>query len=439
MIFIWIIVSILIFSIIVIIHELWHFSTARFFWVRVEEFGLGIPPRAKKIFTDKKWTLFSLNWFPLGGFVKLTGESPSTFYVFDKTWTIYNNIDLEKDLKKDLPVFDKEWKELWKTSKTQILKKLEENSADYNLCNKPAWQQAIIILAWVFMNFVLATLIFSILFFVWVKPIWVNTKIETDRDIKIIPNYQQALESGLLIKNPWIILYPEEWSIADTAWISNWDILISMNGEEINSIEMTIDIVKKNALEEIEIILINSESWEKTLQITPSLRGKIWSYLSENVTINKEFKYKYSLLDSIKYWSIETYNQSMLTFQGLGILIKKIFNPETPKERSEAIEQVSWPIWIVDFITNSMSAGFTFILILSAIISINLWVFNLLPIPALDWWRFIFITLNGIIEKLFWRKAINANIENLIHVLFFIFLIALSLLIAYNDIMKLVS
>jgi len=129
----------------------------------------------------------------------------------------------------------------------------------------------------------------------------------------------------------------------------------------------------------------------------------------------------------------------MLTFQGLWILIKKIFNPETKEERSEAIKQVSWPIWIVDFITNSMSAWFIFILILSAIISINLWVFNLLPIPALDWWRFIFITLNWIIEKLFWKKAINANIENLIHVLFFIFLIALSLLIAYNDIMKLLS
>jgi len=439
MIFIWIIVSILIFSIIVIIHELWHFSTARFFWVRVEEFGLWIPPRAKKLFKDKKGTLFSLNWFPLWGFVKLTWESPSTFYVFDKKWAIYNNIDLEKDLKKDIQIFDKEWKEIWKTSKVQILKKLQENSADYNLSNKPAWQQAIIILAWVFMNFLLATLIFSILFFVWVKPIWVNTKIDTDRDIKIIPNYQQALESGLLIKNPWIILYPEEWSIAMQAWITDWDILISINGEKINSIEETIDIVKSNALKEIELILIDSESLKINIQITPSLGGKIWSYLSENVTINKDFEYNYSLMDSIKYWVIETYNQSMLTFQGLWILIKKIFNPETKEERSEAIKQVSWPIWIVDFITNSMSAWFIFILILSAIISINLWVFNLLPIPALDWWRFIFITLNWIIEKLFWKKAINANIENLIHVLFFIFLIALSLLIAYNDIMKLLS
>ncbi len=99
MILIWIIVSILIFSIIVLIHELWHFSTARFFKVKVEEFGLGIPPRAKKLWKDKKGTLYSLNWLPLWGFVKLTWETPD------------NLIKSEK----------------------------------YNLLNKPYWQQSIII------------------------------------------------------------------------------------------------------------------------------------------------------------------------------------------------------------------------------------------------------------------------------------------------------
>jgi regulator of sigma E protease len=77
--------------------------------------------------------------------------------------------------------------------------------------------------------------------------------------------------------------------------------------------------------------------------------------------------------------------------------------------------------------------------IIAAIISINLWVFNLLPIPALDGWRFIFIFVNGIIEKLFWKKAINALVENFIHVWFFILLIALSILIAYNDIIKIIN
>ena len=60
MILLWIVTSIIIFSIIVLAHEYGHFKTARIFWVRVEEFWLGIPPRAKKLLTDKKWTLFTL-------------------------------------------------------------------------------------------------------------------------------------------------------------------------------------------------------------------------------------------------------------------------------------------------------------------------------------------------------------------------------------------
>jgi regulator of sigma E protease len=85
-----------------------------------------------------------------------------------------------------------------------------------------------------------------------------------------------------------------------------------------------------------------------------------------------------------------------------------------------------------------MSQWIIFIIIIWAIISINLWIFNLLPIPALDWWRFLFIVINSITQKLFRKKILNENIEWLIHVLFFIILIALSLIIAYNDINKII-
>ena len=121
------------------------------------------------------------------------------------------------------------------------------------------------------------------------------------------------------------------------------------------------------------------------------------------------------------------------------ILIRKIFNPKDEKEREEAINWMKWPIWMVDFISNSISAGIIFLIILWAVISINLWVFNLLPIPALDWWRFIFIIINSIVSKIFWKKAINEKNENIINFVFFIFLIALSLLIAYNDVSNIIN
>ena len=61
-------------TLLVLVHELGHFAVAKWAKVRVEEFGFGLPPRAKKLFT---WdaTLFSLNWIPFGGFVRLQGET----------------------------------------------------------------------------------------------------------------------------------------------------------------------------------------------------------------------------------------------------------------------------------------------------------------------------------------------------------------------------
>lgn len=390
MIIIWIIVSILLFSVIVIIHELWHFGASRIFWVKVDEFWLWIPPRAKKIFTDKKWTLYSLNWLPLWGFVRLRWENSS------------------------------------------LLKDKKDEGA---LINKPIWQQIIIILAGVFMNFLLAWIIFSVLFIIWIKPIWINTKIETELNVKLIPTYEQAIESGLLKKELWIILYPVEWSIAEEAWLKEWDILYKINWVDINTQENLIKVIQKNAWKEM-IFSINKE---KEIKMIPSEEWKIWSYLSENIKLNKDFKYEYWILNWVKNWFLETYNQSLLTLKWLSMLAWNIFNPETPEEREEAIQQVSWPIWIVDFISSSISEWIIFILIIWAIISINLAIFNLLPIPALDWWRFIFIIINWITNKLFWKKTINENIEWLIHILFFIFLIALSLIIAYNDVSKIIN
>lgn len=438
MIIIWIIVSIIIFSFIVFIHELGHFSTARFFWVKVEEFWIGIPPRAKKLFRDKKWTLYSLNWLPIGGFVKLTGESPNTFLTYDKNGNLHNNKSLQKAIESQQDIFDKQGEKIGELIKAQILEKIKENSADYNLMNKPAWQQAIIILAWVFMNFLLAAIIFSFLFWFWVKPVGINSKIETDLNLKLIPTYEQALDQGVLIKNPGILLSPIENSIAENAGIQKWDIVLKANNTEIQSTTQLQEIIQKSK-DSLVILEILREDETQLISITPSAEGKIGTYLGENIQINNDFIHQYSLWKSIQYGFSETYNQSLLTLKGLGLLLGKIFNPETPQERQEAVSQVSGPIGIVDFITSSVGAWIMFLLIITAIISINLWIFNLLPIPALDGGRFIFITINSIIQKIFWKKAISEHLENYIHVSFFIVLIALSVLIAYNDIIKIIS
>src|SRR2546429_9965040 len=72
-IFISIVVFLLLLSVLVLVHELGHFLAARAFGIRVEEFGLGLPPRA--IGRKRGETIYSLNWIPLGGFVSLFGEN----------------------------------------------------------------------------------------------------------------------------------------------------------------------------------------------------------------------------------------------------------------------------------------------------------------------------------------------------------------------------
>ena len=67
----------IILSVLVVVHEFGHFAVAKFFGIRADEFGLGYPPRLFKLFTWKE-TLFSLNWLPFGGFVKIFGQSQVT-------------------------------------------------------------------------------------------------------------------------------------------------------------------------------------------------------------------------------------------------------------------------------------------------------------------------------------------------------------------------
>jgi regulator of sigma E protease len=246
-----------------------------------------------------------------------------------------------------------------------------------------------------------------------------------------------------LIKNKWVILNPIKNSIAEKVWIKPWDILLKINSKKVNTPEELINIFQKNKNKTVKLKISRFlKRWHirrYIINIKLNSKWKIWAYVWENIKINKDFTYEYWIIDSINYWVQETYIQSVLTLKWIWILWQKIFSPKTEKERSEALNQMSWPIWIVDFVSHSLWAWIVFLSIITAIISINLWIFNLLPIPALDWWRFFLLTINTILKKIFWEKVKLDNFENLIHIIFFIILIVLSVLIWYNDIEKIIN
>jgi regulator of sigma E protease len=423
------------FSIIVLLHEYGHYKTAKIFWIHVEEFWLWIPPRAKKLWKNKDGTLFSLNWIPLGWFVKISGESEVFFEYYWKSGKVLTTKWLEKKLKNHDDIFDKKGTKIKKQERKYIIARLLNQKKGYNFYEKNIFKSAVL-LAGVVMNFLFAAFIFSILFFVWIKPVWMNSFIPTELPSKLIPTLDQSLELWFIEKWDWVILYPIENSIAEKSWIQDKDILLHIDDiyfENISDIQSYIQTNKSKNI--LFYIKRNDDILE--LYVTPNSQWRIWTYLWENLNINESFEYKYWLINSIKHGFLETYYQTRLTFSGLKILILHIFFPETPEERTGAIEQVAGPIWIVSVITQSLEWGFMLLIVLWAIISINLWVFNLLPIPALDWGRLLLLWIRTFIDTLFWKTSLSWNIENFVHIVFFLLLIALSVLIAYNDIMKL--
>ena len=426
------------FSIIVLVHEYGHFKTARIFWVKVYEFGLGIPPKAKKLWKDKHWTEYTLNWFPIWWFVRLKWENLNYFLIYDKDKKSYPQEELKQILESDTEIFDKLWNSISEDDRKNILIELNKNQDKDNLVNKSYWQQSIIILAWVFMNFLFAIIIFTILFTVWVKPVGINDKIPTNLDILMFPTIEKSIEKWLLIENPWIYLYPLTWSLADKSGIKNNDLLLKINWNIVNKSDEVKNIISKNIWKEL-IFEINRKWKKENINIKIWTDWKIWSYLAPNIEYNKEFKYQYNLPKSFLIASKEVYNESLLTFEALWTLVRKLVFPETKKERDDAVDSMSWPVWIVSVVNDAMKWWFSIILILASLISINLWVFNLLPIPALDWWRFFLMTINEIIRKITWKKWIPPHIEWLIHLSFFVILIFLSIIVTYNDVVKIVN
>jgi regulator of sigma E protease len=437
--FLWIITSLIMFSVIVLVHEYGHFKTARIFWVKVYEFGLGIPPKAKKLWKDKHWTEYTLNWFPIWWFVRLKWENLNYFLIYDKDKKSYPQEELKQILESDTEIFDKLWNSISEDDRKNILIELNKNQDKDNLVNKSYWQQSIIILAWVFMNFLFAIIIFTILFTVWVKPVGINDKIPTNLDILMFPTIEQAIEKWLLIEKEWIYLFPLTWSLADKSGIKNEDLLLKINWNTVNKSDEVKNIISQNTWKEL-IFEINRKWKKENINIKIWTDWKIWSYLAPNIEYNKEFKYQYNLPKSFLIASKEVYNESLLTYKALWVLVQKLVIPKTKQDRKEALENLWWPVAIFWAVNNIMKSWlFTILIVFSAILSINLWVFNLLPIPALDWWRFFFMTINEIIRKITWKKWIPPHIEWLIHLSFFVILIFLSIIVTYNDVVKIVN
>ncbi|NCN07305.1 RIP metalloprotease RseP [Candidatus Falkowbacteria bacterium] len=371
-----IIIFLLVLSVIVFVHEMGHFVSARKMGVRVEEFGLGIPPRmfgVKKVDGKFKmvWgkgeldkdspTVYSLNWFPVGGFVKIKGESG------------------------------------------------EDAQSEDSFAYKPVWQRSVMISAGVIMNVVLCMVLLSI-GFGFGMPAAVDNNIS---DKAIVSNKSIQV----------IQLLPD--GQAKLAGIEAGDVIAKVGGQEFTTtLELNGFLADKLDQEVVFEIKRGGEIIQKNITIGKySFEGK------ESVGIGV------GLVETaiVKYpWYLAIYKGVIATFIWMWAII--VAFATVIKNLIVGVPtgvEVAGPVGIAVLTGQAAKMGIIYLLQFTALLSLNLAIINILPFPALDGGRLFFL----ILEKIR-GKAVKQEWENVIHNVGFLFLMGLVLLVTFGDVIK---
>lgn len=362
----------------VILHELGHFFAARRAGVEVEEFGIGFPPRAKSLGV-KNGTEYTLNWLPLGGFVKLKGEHDS-----DTTKGSFGAAKLSDKVKIMVAgvimnllaaIF------ILTIVSAVSLPKVLDNQFTVASDTKTITQDVIVS---------------------YVAPDSPAEKagLETRDVIRSIDNEKQCFDYGCRYK----ITEPGDLSIATKA----------LSGQKVS-----IEIERQGESQNIHTTLQTKEEVEDS-QDSDNPKGYLGVIPSEYV----ETRATWSAPIVATVFSGQVVQETLVNFGGI---ISDLFHGNG----SEASEQVTGVVGI-GYILNELSQqGFMSVLFLTAIISLSLAIMNILPIPALDGGRLFVTLLFRVI-----RKPLSKNVEERIHGTGFALLMLLFVLITVVDVQR---
>lgn len=352
-----ILIFILTLTILVLVHESGHFLMAKKIGVKVEEFGIGLPP---KLFGIKKGeTLYSINLLPLGGFVKLFGE--------------------EYDELKN------------KTNKNRTF------------VNKKPWQKTLIVLGGIFGNFLLGWFIFSYLVTQGV-PVPTNDVI-----IEKVTKNSPAQIAGLKKKDIIIKLIPQDSQFSQVLLTSSSDLIVQ---------------TKKLAGKIVDLeFKRNGKIYSTTIiprKNPPKNEGPL------GISVTSFIEKKYPWYSAPYYGLVEAFN---ITFKIASELGKMLFGFVTFKKQ---YVDVTGPIGIANLAGQAVKFGRNVFLEFLALLSLNLAIINIIPFPALDGGRLVFVLYEG-----FTKKRPNKDFEKYTNLIGFIILLFLAALITVNDIIKL--
>lgn len=413
-----IIAFILMFGLLVFVHEFGHFIFAKRSGMLVREFAIGFGP---KIFSIKKSeTLYTIRILPMGGYVRVAGEDPEIIdlkpgqhigLTFNREGQvdqiIINNkdkyptaqvIEVERaDLNHDLTIegFDVGEEKLKvfhvAPEANYVMNEVETQIApfDRQFASKTKKERAMQLFAGPLFNFILTFVIFILLGAAQGIPV------------------EEARMGDIQIDSP-----------ADEAGFVSGDQIVQIEGVPITTWQEFQELVRENPDQELTMI-VNRSGVEEQITVVPrtvDLNGEPVGQIGVTQYLEK------SLLKAIPYSVTETYEAGKMILQSLGMLITGQFS----------IEVLSGPVGIYDATDQVVQAGFWYFLTWTALLSVNLGIINLLPLPALDGGRLLFIGIEAIR-----KKPISPEKEGLVHFVGFALLMLLMIIVTWNDIQRL--
>jgi len=356
----------------VIIHELGHFFVAKWRKVKVEEFGFGLPP---KLFGKTKGeTEYTFNLLPFGGFVRLLGEE-----------------------------------------------ELEDSADPRNFMSKSPMQRAVILVAGVFMNVLLAAFLYYVFFF--------STGFKS-MTIPLFFDYEFKYGDSSSI-NTVVTSFVED-SAADVSGVERGEAIIEIDGVPVYNAEDVRTQLKEKSGVEVRLLLMDIRNFDRELRTLTAIpqenddgTGVLGVLLAKAVTLDYS-----SGRNKILSGPMHSYNVLAYSSFTLKELVKNSF--ET-KSIAPVSASVSGPVGIYSVVGGILDYDSKMALLgivdLAALLSLSLALLNALPFPALDGGRLLFV----VIEVIRGGRKVSPKVEATVHKWGMIFLLALIVLVTFKD------
>ncbi|MCM3110118.1 RIP metalloprotease RseP [Lederbergia lenta] len=412
---------IIIFGALVFFHELGHFVFAKRSGILVREFAIGFGP---KIFSySKNETTYTIRLLPIGGFVRMAGEDPEMAEIkpgyrvallLDEEEVVQKlilngkdrypnarNIEVESaDLEHDLFIKgyeegEDEQLQTFAISREALIveDQVETQIApwDRQFASKKLSARAMTIFAGPMMNFILAIVVFTII----------------------------SVIQGVPVEEPILgVISPD--GAAEQSGLKQNDAVLSIDGAEVSSFMDITEIVRAHPQEEL-VFTVDRDGQTMDIAVTPEKfvaeeeGGEDFGLIGVHAPLDKSFmKVATSGFKETYHWTIEI-------FRLLGKLVTGQFS----------IDMLSGPVGIYKSTEVVAQAGILYLMKWTGLLSINLGIMNLLPIPALDGGRLLFFGVEALRGK-----PIDRHKEGVVHFIGFALLMILMIVVTWNDIQQ---